>query len=53
MTGINELMQLTDFVFSTMERMWTQIIMQNIFLSITAVCGLVAMVIRIKNNATK
>lgn len=50
MNGVNDFIQVIDWEFEFISRLWTQIIMQNIFLSVMVVITLVAMVIAIKDN---
>lgn len=53
MNGVQDLTLLIDYLFTVFNQIWTQLIMTNIFLFITAILSLVALVIRIKNATTK
>lgn len=53
MNGIEQLTVLVDFIFQLMSQIWTQLVMTNIFLFISAILSLVVVVIRIKNSTTK
>lgn len=53
MNGIEQLTVLVDFIFQLMSQIWTQLVMTNIFLFISAILSLVVLVIRIKNSTTK
>lgn len=50
MNGAGDFIQVIDWEFEFIGRLWNQIIMQNIFLSVMVIISLVAMVIAIKDN---
>lgn len=50
MSGANDFVQVIDWEFQFLARLWNQIVMQNIFLSVMVIISLVAMVIAIKDN---
>ena len=53
MNGATELISVIDYVFNLMSQIWTTLVLQNIFLFITAILSLVVLVIKIKNATTK
>lgn len=50
MNGVGDFIQVIDWEFNFISQLWSQIIMQNIFLSVMVVISLVALVITIREN---
>lgn len=50
MNGAGDFIQVIDWEFNFIAQLWSQIVMQNIFLSVMVIISLVAMVIAIKDN---
>lgn len=47
---MSDFISIIDFEFNLLASLWSQIIMQNIYLTFMVVLGLVVMVINLRNN---